>query len=108
MADCGDLRRADQSIVRHSEVVSIHALPIIQIFKESIMGKIIKKALFGGGATRAIAKSVTVQRAEKRQADDLVKLEKKEKKQEAALSRKRRGKASLISGYETGIKDTLG
>lgn len=89
-------------------MVSIHALPIIQIFRESIMGKIIKKALFGGDAAGAIVKTVTQKKAEERQASDIVKLEKKEKKQEAALSRKRRGKASLISGYETGIKDTLG
>jgi len=54
------------------------------------------------------AKTETVIKAEKRQADEIVKLEKKEKKQEAAIARKRRGKASLISGLETGIRDTLG
>lgn len=59
-------------------------------------------------APKAPAKSKTVIKAEKRQADEIVKLEKKEKKQEAAMSRRRRGKASLISGLETGIRDTLG
>lgn len=54
------------------------------------------------------AKTETVVKAEKRQADELVKLDKKEKKQEAAMKRKKRGKASLLSGLETGVRDTLG
>lgn len=46
--------------------------------------------------------------AEKFQADEIKRLKKEESQRKAALSRAQGGRASLISGSETGIKDTLG
>lgn len=46
--------------------------------------------------------------AKKKQAEELARLEAEEKRRKDALARSRRGRASLISGDETGISDTLG
>jgi len=46
--------------------------------------------------------------AEQRQKDELAKLKSEEESRTNALKRKRRGRASLISGEETGLSETLG
>jgi len=46
--------------------------------------------------------------AAKRQADELSKLQSEEESRKKAAQRKKRGRASLISGEETGLTDTLG
>jgi len=48
------------------------------------------------------------QAAQQRQAEELAKADNIEKKKLAAAARSRRGRASLISGSETGLSDTLG
>ena len=53
-------------------------------------------------------KSADQIKAEKFQADEIKRLEKEEASRKLALQRSRSGRASLISGAETGIKDTLG
>ena len=62
--------------------------------------------LFGGGS--APAPTPYQVKAEKRQSAELDRLTKKEDSMKAAMKRKRRGRASLISGDERGIKNTLG
>lgn len=59
---------------------------------------------FGGGPSKSQAQKD----AEARQAEDLKKLEAKEDAQQKALKRRRRGRASLISGDEGGVRETLG
>ena len=46
--------------------------------------------------------------AQRRQEEELAKLKKEEDSRVAALKRSRRGRASLISGEEGGVRDTLG
>lgn len=46
--------------------------------------------------------------AEKFQADEIKRLKGEEDSRKAALKRSQGGRASLISGSETGLKDTLG
>jgi len=58
-----------------------------------------------GGSSGPSAAQVT---AEKAQVKELADLTKKEDSRVAAMSRKRRGRASLITGDETGLKQTLG
>ncbi len=48
------------------------------------------------------------QAAQQRQAEELSKAKAIEKRKIDALARSRRGRASLISGSETGLSDTLG
>jgi len=70
------------------------------------MGKI-----FGGGAKkpkRDVAGERRAAQAAQRQTDELAKLKSEEDQRTAAAGRKRRGRASLISGDETGISNTLG
>lgn len=57
---------------------------------------------------KAPAKSAYQVKAEKSQSVELDRLSKKEGSMKAALKRKRRGRASLISGDERGIRSTLG
>jgi hypothetical protein len=54
------------------------------------------------------AKSEEQLKAEKAQAAELDRLSAKEESQKMAMARRRRGRASLISGEETGVKTTLG
>ena len=58
----------------------------------------------GGGETQA------QKLAAQRQAEELTRLKEEEKKRVAAAARRTQGRASLISGAETGIekRDTLG
>ncbi len=53
-------------------------------------------------------KSASQVAIEKRQADDLALLDKKAKSGKDAMQRKRRGRASLISGGEQGVVKVLG
>jgi len=46
--------------------------------------------------------------AEKHQADEIKRLKAEESQRKSALLRGKRGRASLLSGAETGIKETLG
>jgi hypothetical protein len=46
--------------------------------------------------------------AEKFQADEIKRLKAEEDQRKSALTRSQGGRASLISGAETGVKDTLG
>ena len=57
---------------------------------------------------KAPEKSEAQVKAEQAQVAELDRLTKKEDAMKAAASRRRRGRASLISGEETGIKTTLG
>jgi len=51
----------------------------------------------------------TEAKADARQSAEIKKLDKQEAQRVSALKRKRRGRASLISGSETGVKsETLG
>jgi len=59
-------------------------------------------------APKAPAKSVAQVKAEKRQEAEIVKLEKKETAVKESMKRRRRGRSSLISGDERGIRSTLG
>lgn len=62
-------------------------------------------SLLGGGNKKSQAQVD----AEKRQADEAAKLKNQEEKRIAAAGRKRQGRASLISGAETGERsETLG
>ena len=71
------------------------------------MGGIFKQILGGGSKSAPTpVKSATVAKAEKRQAADIVKIEKKERQQEEALTRKRKGRGTLVSGSELGINST--
>jgi hypothetical protein len=54
------------------------------------------------------AKSEEQLKAEKAQSAELDRLAAKEESQKMAMARRRRGRASLISGEETGVKTTLG
>ena len=54
------------------------------------------------------AKSQSMASAETRQEKELATLTKQEDSRKKAADRKRRGRASLISGSETGTQDTLG
>ena len=54
------------------------------------------------------AKSEEQIKAEKSQAAELERLSQKEQQMKMASARRRRGRASLISGEETGVKTTLG
>ena len=54
------------------------------------------------------SKSAEQVEAEKFQADEIKRLKAEEDQRKAALTRGQRGRASLISGAETGIKETLG
>jgi hypothetical protein len=54
------------------------------------------------------AKSEEQLKAEKAQSAELDRLSAKEESQKMAMARRRRGRASLISGEETGVKTTLG
>ena len=56
----------------------------------------------GGGQTPA------QKAAEVRQAEELKRLKTIEQRKVAAAGRRQSGRASLISGSETGLKDTLG
>ena len=47
-------------------------------------------------------------RAEARREEEIAELGRQEDKRKAAAMRKRRGRASLISGSEQGIQETLG
>lgn len=63
------------------------------------------------GSRSAPGPTPAQQRAEKRKEEELALLESQETQRKRALGRKRRGRASLISGAETGIQDrsdTLG
>jgi hypothetical protein len=66
------------------------------------------KAFKGGGAPAAPAKSQAQIDAEKAQEQELADLKAKEESRTAAMARKRRGRASLLTGDETGMKQTLG
>jgi len=68
------------------------------------MGKILSGGPKGPSKAERAAKAA----ADKRQADELAKLTREEDQRTAAASRKKRGRASLISGEETGLSDTLG
>ena len=57
---------------------------------------------------KAPAKSEVQQRAETRQTESLDRLEKQEQSRRDALGRRSKGRASLLSGGERGITDTLG
>ena len=57
---------------------------------------------------KAPAPSPAQVKAEKAQTKELERLTKKEDSMKAAMKRRRRGRASLISGDERGIKSTLG
>jgi len=46
--------------------------------------------------------------AKRRQAEELARVTAQEEKRKLATARSRRGRASLISGEETGISTTLG
>ena len=63
---------------------------------------------FGGGGGSAPAKSDYQVKAEEHQSAELDRLTKKEDSMRSAMKRRRRGRASLISGDERGIKNTLG
>lgn len=63
-------------------------------------------SIFGGGKPKGPSAAQVA--AEKRQADELIKLKKQEDSRIKAASRKKQGRASLISGEETGLSDTLG
>jgi hypothetical protein len=71
------------------------------------MGSIFK-AITGGGGSSAPAKSAYQVKAEKRQSEDMDRLDKQEASRKDAFKRKRRGRASLISNDERGITSTLG
>lgn len=58
-------------------------------------------SLFGGGPS-------IDREAQRRQAEEHRRLTEQEEKRKAAAARSRRGRASLISGEETGLRDTLG
>lgn len=57
---------------------------------------------------KAPAKSEAQIKAEKSQAEELDRLTKKEDSMKAAMKRRRRGRGSLISGDERGVRSTLG
>jgi hypothetical protein len=57
---------------------------------------------------KAPAKSASQVKAEAHQSAEIDRLTKKEDSMKAALGRRRRGRASLISGDERGITSTLG
>ena len=59
--------------------------------------------MFGGGGETTAQK-----RAGLVQQEEIKRLKKIEAQKVSAASRKRSGRASLISGSETGLKDTLG
>ena len=65
------------------------------------MGKI-----FGGSKPKG--PTAAQLQAEQAQASELTKLKGQEDQRTAAAARKKRGRASLISGAETGLSDTLG
>ena len=71
----------------------------------TIDGLRIDEAHKGGKGASTSAAQVA---AEEAQVKELASLTKKEDSRVAATSRKRRGRASLISGDETGLKKTLG
>jgi hypothetical protein len=62
--------------------------------------------IFGG--SKAPAKSEYQVKAEANQSAELDRLTKKEDSMKAAMKRRRRGRGTLISGNENGIKNTLG
>jgi hypothetical protein len=57
---------------------------------------------------KAPEKSPEQVKAEKAQVAELDRLSAKEESMKLAAARRRRGRASLISGEETGVKSTLG
>ena len=57
---------------------------------------------------KAPEKSKEQKQAEVRQSTEIERLEKKETSQRNAMSRRRSGRASLLSGGERGITETLG
>lgn len=59
--------------------------------------------LLGGGAKPKVDKE-----AQARQKAELDRLKSQEDQKKAAALRKRKGRASLISGSEEGLSDTLG
>jgi len=61
-----------------------------------------------GGKGGSSGQSAAQRRLEAAQIKELADLEKKEDSRVAAMSRRRRGRASLISGDEAGLKKTLG
>ena len=65
-------------------------------------------SLFGGAKGPSSAEKAAKAAADKRQAAELKKLEGQEKSRKDAAQRKTRGRASLISGEETGLSDKLG
>lgn len=66
------------------------------------------RAYKGGGAPPPPKKSQAQIDAEKAQEKELKDLQAKEESRTLAMQRKRRGRASLITGDETGMKQTLG
>lgn len=59
-------------------------------------------------SSKAPAKSQAQIDAETAQAEELTRLKEKETSMKAAMSRRRRGRASLISNDERGVRSTLG
>lgn len=97
-----DLRRSYEVINWHQGMVGYDPLSTIQALGEITMG-----SLLGGGSKPAGPSKAQIE-AEKRQKEELAKLEAEKAGREAALKRSRRGRASLISGEETGLKGSLG
>ena len=61
-----------------------------------------------GGSSGSSGPSAAQVTLENAQVKELAELTKKEDARVAAMGRKRRGRASLITGDETGLKQTLG
>ena len=59
-------------------------------------------------SSKAPAKSQAQKDAETAQAEELTRLKEKETSMKAAMARRRRGRASLISNDERGVTRTLG
>ena len=73
-----------------------------------IDGLVIDEAHKGGGKGSAPAPSKAQVEAEEAQKKELADLTAKEEARTAAMGRKRRGRASLLTGTEEGMKESLG
>lgn len=62
----------------------------------------------GGKGSTSTSKSQAEIDAEAAQTEELAELEAQETARTDAMKRKRRGRASLMTGDETGMKDSLG
>ena len=73
-----------------------------------IDGLRVDEAHKGGGKGGSSGPSAAQIAAETAQAKELADLQAKEDSRVEAMGRRRRGRASLLSGEETGMKETLG